>query len=90
MKTKNIHLEFRNPRNKKEAEYFGITYSEPTHADIFINTRKNRNGSDLIDTFFHELTHVFLHFFKHTKISAQREEQLARQVGRVCLGVLKR
>lgn len=90
MITKNIHIEFRAPRNKSEKSYFGLTWSNNEKADVFINLRKNKKSSDMVDTFFHEMAHVFFAFHKtNRKMTEAEEEKLAKQLGRVCLGVIR-
>jgi hypothetical protein len=90
MITKNIHIEYRAPRTLEEKESYGQTFSNNEKADIFINLHKNRTSDDTIDTFFHELAHVFFAFYKtRIKVSAADEEKMAKQIGRVCAGVLR-
>lgn len=90
MITKNIHIEYRDPRTKEEVASYGITRSTDDKADIFINMKRNRKSEDATDTFFHELAHVFLAFYTpQPKMTAAQEERFAQQIGQVCAGVLK-
>lgn len=90
MTTKAIVIEWRNPRSKSEAECWGETLFENGIAKVFINLKKNRNSSEAVDTFFHEMAHVFLGF--HTKnkaMSVQKEEYLATKVGNIVADLLR-
>lgn len=87
---KYIHLDYRNPRTKEEKGYFALSNVDTHTSDIFINRKKNRKGSDLADTFFHEMAHVFLAFHgKDKQMSAAKEEKLAKEIGRNCAETLK-
>lgn len=87
---KYIHLDYRKPRTKAEKTYFALSNVDTHTTDIFINTNKNRLGKDLIDTFFHEMAHVFVAFHgKEKQMSAAKEEKLCREIGRRCAEVLK-
>jgi len=89
MITKNIHIEYRAPRTIEEKGLYGQTFSNNEKADIFINLSKNRTRMDTIDTFFHEIAHVFFAFYKSkVKVTAAEEERLAQQIGHVCAGVI--
>lgn len=85
-----IHFDYRFPRNKNENKYYALSEVTRDTANVFMNVSKHKNGKDLIDTFFHEMAHVFFAFHGKTKqMSSVTEERLARQIGRVCAGVLK-
>lgn len=87
---KNIRIEYRASRTKEEKALFGLTVAEDNEATIFLNVRKNRKSRELIDTFFHEMAHVFFAFHSNGKqMNNVTEERLARQIGRVCAGVLQ-
>lgn len=87
---KYIHIDYRHARNKEERECFAITYAEPHSAEIFFNVKKNKKGKVLIDTFFHEMVHVFLEFHgKDKQMSPGKEESLAKEVGRICAEALQ-
>lgn len=85
-----IHLDYRIPHTKEEKELYGLSNVDAHTANIFINVNKHRDGKDLVDTFFHEMVHVFLEFHGKTgQMSHVKEEQLARKVGRLCAEALK-
>lgn len=88
--TKFIHIDYRNPRSKTESVFYGQSNVDSKAADVFINVKKNRNGNDLADTFFHEMAHVFFAFHGKTgQMTSAKEERLAQQLGRVCAGILR-
>lgn len=88
--TKFIHIDYRAPRTKDEKGLFGQVFAEKDKADIYMNVNKNRNSKDLVDTFFHEMAHVFFAFHGKTKqMTEAEEEKLAQQIGRICAGVLR-
>lgn len=87
---KYIHLDYRIPRTKEEKSLFGLSDVEKDTAAIFINVNMHRKGRNLIDTFFHEMAHVFIAFHgKDGQMSNAKEEKLAKEIGRVCAEVLK-
>lgn len=87
---KSIHIDYRGPRSKYERGYFGLTTSDKTSADVFLNVNKHKKSDDLVNTFFHEMAHVFFAFHgKKRQMTAAEEERLAQQVGRICAGVLR-
>lgn len=85
---KAVFIEWRHPQNKKEKDYFGLTEYENEHvAKVFISNVGNKH---LVDTFFHEMAHVFFAFHqKNKKMSNKREESLATAIGRACAAILK-
>lgn len=85
-----IHIDYRKPHTKEEKGFYGLTNVDTHTADVFINVNKHRNGKDLIDTFFHEMVHVFLEFHGAAgQMSNAKEEKLARKIGQMCAEVLK-
>jgi hypothetical protein len=87
---KYIHIDYRRPVTKDEKTCFAQTYTKTDTATIFINVCKHRKGKVLIDTFFHEMAHVFLAFHgKDKQMSAAKEEKLAKEIGRKCAEILK-
>lgn len=87
---KYIHLDYRKPHTKEESNVFGLSNVEIQHAEVFINTNKHRKGQNLIDTFFHEMAHVFLAFHgKDKQMSDAKEEKLAKEIGVACAEILK-
>lgn len=87
---KTVHLDYRRPRTKGEKDMFGLSMVDAQSANVFINTNKHRNGQNLIDTFFHEMVHVFLAFHgKDKQMSDATEEKLAKAIGVACAEILK-
>ena len=87
---KYVHIDYRTPRTSEERSVYAFTEGDKHAATVFINVNKNRKSEDVIDTFFHEMAHVFFAFHKkNRKMSCAAEEKLAQQVGRICAGVLK-
>lgn len=74
-----ITLDIRKARNKAEKEVYGLTWSKPGKAKIFINVAKNRNPDELLDTLMHELYHAVVGMYK---FSTKDEEKIAREIGR--------
>lgn len=51
--------------------------------------REGQMGKQLVDTYFHEMTHVFLGFARFKgKLSNEQEEQLCRMVGQTSASIL--
>lgn len=87
---KYIHLDYRKPRTQRESELYGLSTVDFNTADIFINVDKHRKGCNLVDTFFHEMAHVFFEFHgKKDQMSATKEEEFATLIGRKCAEILK-
>lgn len=87
---KSIHLDYRRARTKEEKRSCGISNVETHTANVFINADLHRRGRNLVDTFFHEMVHVFLEFHgKAGQMSNSKEERLAKKVGRLCAEALK-
>lgn len=87
---KYIHIDYRRPRTKAEKRLFALSNVDTNSTDMFINTNKHRRGANLIDTFFHEMAHVFLAFHgKDKQMTDAKEEELATHVGRICAEALK-
>jgi hypothetical protein len=86
---KAVFMEWRNPRTKQERKLYGLTEYENRHvAKVFINTRND--GGEIVDTFFHEMAHVFFAFHRRRgKVNLKREEALASQIGKTCAYLLK-
>lgn len=79
MKSLVIVIDYRAPRNKEEQDVFGLTETESgVVARIFINARHGK--VHMIDTFFHEVAHAFMHWTGFKKIRAG--EKVADLVGR--------
>lgn len=88
MTRKLIVIENRNPRNADERALYGQTITEGQTVDIFINSKKNRSGNELVDTLFHELCHAAVGLYR-TKLTPRREEKLARLVGNIVRDAFK-
>lgn len=87
---KYIHLDYRKPRTKEESTLYGLSNVDLNTADIFINVNKHRKGQNLVDTFFHEMAHVFIEFHgKKNQMNEHKEEELAMAIGKACAEVLK-
>lgn len=53
--------------------------------------REGQTGKQLVDTFFHEMTHVFLGFAKFKgRLSIKQEEELCRMIGQTASSILTR
>lgn len=74
-----ITIEVRNPLNKDEAKYFGMTWVTGQQANIFVNARKNRDDKVLKDTLMHECSHAITQLFG---FSRKHEEKIAQRVGK--------
>lgn len=86
---KYIHIDYRKPRTKSEKRYFALSNVDVNAADVFINTRKNKKMKDLVDTFFHEMAHVFIAFHaKDGQMTEQQEEMLCEALANKCSEVL--
>jgi hypothetical protein len=86
---KAIFMEWRNPRTRHERKLYGLTeYTNSAIAKVFINTQGGEGH--LVDTFFHEMVHVFFAFHRQRgKVNLKREEALASQIGKTCAYLLK-
>ena len=84
--TKSILIEWRKPANARERRAFGATYADDRIARVFIDTRAPMD--EQIDTFFHEMAHVFFAFTKH-EVPDTVQEAKARRIGKTCTEVLK-
>lgn len=88
MTRKLIVIETRHPRTAEERAIYGQTVVEGQTVDIFVNSRKNQSGAELVDTLFHELCYAAVGLYK-TKLTPQREEKLARLVGNIVRDAFK-
>jgi Zn-dependent peptidase ImmA (M78 family) len=84
---KTVVFEWRHPRSKEEAECYGTTDNLGNVSYVFINTR-NTKGKLSVNTFFHELTHVFFNFYGGRKVSEAEQEKLAKIVGSVASDIV--
>ena len=60
-------------------EYYGPCGSKTTGCKVWIYSRQSKR--ELADTFFHEMTHVFLCMLGGAKNQGDQEEMLARWIG---------
>lgn len=79
MKTKVIVVEFRSGK-KSEKGLYGATDTEDGVSRVFINNRQATG--EMINTFFHEIAHAFIHW-QDSGMSTAEEERIARLVGNV-------
>lgn len=84
-----IIIEIRKP-GKGEETLYGRTYIDPAIAKIFINGRMNHKYRDLVNTFFHEMAHVWFGLFHDKPIDKRLEEDICWRLGDVCEAILRR
>lgn len=77
--TKVIAIEIR-PALSKEKKVYGTTDTTGNVSIIYIDI--NQSVEEFTNTFFHEITHAFLHWFA-PKLKAQKQEELSRIVGNI-------
>lgn len=79
-----VAVDYRAPVNKEETKLCGQTVVGEAGevAKVFINNRRKRTN-EALNTFFHEMTHVYLAMFAGRRLDAGSEETLANQVGNV-------
>ena len=80
MKRKVIVIDIRKRSNKTEQHLYGATDTNDDLSNIFIAS--GQSNEEFINTFFHEITHSFIHWYG-VKVPAAEEERLARTVGDV-------
>ena len=84
--TKAIFISWHKPKGREERAHFGITDTDKRIATIYIDI--TQSPAEMVDTFFHEMAHVFFAFHNHN-VPSSREETLAQKVGRICAEVLR-
>ena len=85
--TKAIWIEWRGPQNTEEKGIWGETdCNNENTARVFIN--RNKKNQEVKKTFWHEMFHVYCHFYG-IKLNNIREENLARRVEEVVWGVIR-
>jgi hypothetical protein len=82
MTFKTIIIENRRARTTDEKRLYGETLSENHLAHIFINSDRNRQGIELVDTIFHELAHAVIALYAN-HIPKSKEEKLCRRMGKL-------
>lgn len=82
---KSILIEWRKPESPLEKKSYGATYANNHVAKIFIDAHSSQR--ERVDTFFHELVHVFFAFHNHNVPSAI-QEKLAAKIGKLTSEVL--
>jgi hypothetical protein len=60
-------------------EYYGPRHNKTTGCKVWIYSRQSKR--ELADTFFHEMTHVFLHMIGGVEKQGDKEEFVARWIG---------
>ena len=60
-------------------EYYGPKNGATNGCKVWIYSRQSKR--EMADTFFHEMTHVFLHLFGGVKKQGNKEEFLCRWIG---------
>lgn len=80
MITKVIVVEIRQAK-KNEKGLYGQTLSEDGISKVFINSRQSQG--EMLNTFFHELAHAYIHWQDDSSLSDDEEERIARMVGNV-------
>lgn len=73
-----INVRVEHPKTKAEARTYGLTSTRNNAIDVYIQKRQAKK--EMIDTYFHEMTHVILSQIAH-RISAKKEEELCRLIG---------
>ena len=88
--TRSVFIELREPQTKREKNLYGSTALQEGSdiAKVFINNQKRRNGESL-NTFFHELTHVWFAQFSSEKYDEAAIERLACLVGNTVEAIVK-
>ena len=88
MTNKVILIEWRTPKTKYEKSKYGTTEVNGDIARVYI--QQNQSSKELVDTFFHEMAHVFFGFHKKNKhMTDEQEEYLAGKVGKLVAGLLQ-
>lgn len=83
---KAITIEWRAPQNKEERECDGMAVTQGDISKVWI--RRSLIGTPTeVNTFFHELAHVYFHTHP-TKLSALKQEQLCETIGNLVGGLL--
>jgi hypothetical protein len=75
-----IIVEFRQG-NRSEKGLYGTTETIDGVTTIFIEARQGKG--EMLNTFFHELAHAYMHWQEDETIDATEEECVARLVGNV-------
>jgi hypothetical protein len=88
MKKVAVNIEWRRPVSKLEKKCYGVTTTRnPAIIDVFL--RSNTTGERSVQTFFHEMTHVFFRCYdKHKKLPKGFEEHVAGVIGSVAAKIL--
>ncbi len=81
-----IAVEWRKPKTKKEKQCYGITTTEGELSKIFIHEALDGTKEE-VETFFHEITHAYLHHH-NCPLTEKQQERLADAVGRAAKGLL--
>lgn len=85
-----IILDVSKPHNKDQKPLWGQTAFDNDGLNT-VWIREGQEGKQLVDTFFHEMTHVFLGIVKQkARITSAQEEQLCRMIGQIAASILTR
>lgn len=84
-----IILKVSKPDNASRKQLLGQTEFDADGLNT-VWIREGQEGKQLVDTYFHEMTHVFIGLSKHKKLSNKEEEQLCRMVGQCAASILTR
>ncbi len=81
-----ILIEVRVPHTKEESEVYGETFADESASvvKIFINSKKNKNRFEFVNTLMHELFHAVVYLFYDRlpiKMSIKAEEKIANDIG---------
>jgi len=81
-------IEWRKPATKFEKSRYGTTEVSGNIAKVFIDEKQN--SQEMVDTFFHEMAHVFFGFHsKNKKMTDKQEEYLSAKIGSIAALLLK-
>lgn len=88
MKKVCVNIEWRNPSSKLEKKCYGVTQAKNSNViDVFLRERMPSRQS--VDTFFHEMTHVFFRCYdRHKKLPKGFEEYAADLIGKVAAHIV--
>lgn len=81
MNRKHITLEWRKSRTEKDKGLYGLSEVTADTAHVWFNEGRYQGG-EAIDTFFHEMAHIYF-MFHGSKANGKREERLAKQMGQL-------
>ncbi len=86
MKDLVIVVEMRRPKYKDEKGLYGHCFTRGPLSRIYIDATRERQSR--ADTFFHEITHAFIHW--RDKTGGKKAERVALAVGRAAAKAYKK